>query len=148
VNHTGKPKAESRKLKAVLESVTVGGVEYAVTAGEARVLAELRIRFDMEREGRDLGGWFQAIELFPGKLMRAQMQRQTLRRLASRRLVKQQRAGGIERFAPVIHDVDERTCRRCACTESTACHHDDFGPCFWIEPDLCSHCEPNPRRAS
>jgi hypothetical protein len=28
----------------------------------------------------------------------------------------------------------------CGCTEDDACNHPGFGPCWWVEPDLCSHC--------
>lgn len=34
----------------------------------------------------------------------------------------------------------EPTCRVCGCTEDNACQDDDAGPCWWIEPGLCSHC--------
>ena len=33
-------------------------------------------------------------------------------------------------------------CRKCGCTSSHACEHPDFGACWWVEPDLCSHCSP------
>ncbi|RKQ95460.1 hypothetical protein [Maricaulis maris] len=39
-----------------------------------------------------------------------------------------------------------RACRQCGCTEIRACV-DERGPCWWAEPDLCSHCaapHPNP----
>ncbi len=29
-----------------------------------------------------------------------------------------------------------RKCRKCGCTEDNACP----GPCYWVEPDLCSAC--------
>jgi hypothetical protein len=31
-------------------------------------------------------------------------------------------------------------CRICGCTELTACLHEEAGPCWWVEHDLCSHC--------
>ena len=34
-----------------------------------------------------------------------------------------------------------RTCRACGCTESHACHNDIDGPCWWVQADLCSHCQ-------
>lgn len=37
-------------------------------------------------------------------------------------------------------------CRLCGCTETTACLT-EAGPCWWVEPDLCSACEPAARRA-
>ena len=33
------------------------------------------------------------------------------------------------------------TCRVCGCWEYDACWDEDAGACWWIEPDLCSHCE-------
>lgn len=32
------------------------------------------------------------------------------------------------------------TCRVCGCTADRACHLPEFGPCWWIEPNLCSYC--------
>jgi hypothetical protein len=31
-------------------------------------------------------------------------------------------------------------CRQCGCKENDACLHPDYGPCWWVEPNLCSHC--------
>lgn len=31
-------------------------------------------------------------------------------------------------------------CRVCGCTQSNPCYHPKYGYCFWVEPDLCSHC--------
>lgn len=31
-------------------------------------------------------------------------------------------------------------CRECGCTDHAACI-DDFAPCYWVEPDLCSACK-------
>ncbi len=28
-------------------------------------------------------------------------------------------------------------CRECGCTDLNPCE----GPCFWVEPDLCSRCQ-------
>ena len=33
-----------------------------------------------------------------------------------------------------------RTCRVCGCTDDHACVGLLVGPCYWIEPDLCSSC--------
>jgi hypothetical protein len=33
-----------------------------------------------------------------------------------------------------------RACRKCGCTETAACVN-AHGPCWWVAPDLCSHCE-------
>lgn len=35
----------------------------------------------------------------------------------------------------------ERTCRACGCTEPNACINHVDGACWWVEPDLCSHCK-------
>lgn len=32
------------------------------------------------------------------------------------------------------------TCRECGCWEFSACWDDEAGACWWVEPDLCSHC--------
>lgn len=38
----------------------------------------------------------------------------------------------------------KRTCRACGCTEdnSIQCIKKTGSPCYWVEPDLCSACEP------
>ena len=33
-----------------------------------------------------------------------------------------------------------RQCRVCVCWEFNACFDDVRGPCWWVGPDLCSHC--------
>ena len=33
-----------------------------------------------------------------------------------------------------------RRCRSCGCWDLNACWHEDYGACWWVEPDLCSHC--------
>ena len=33
------------------------------------------------------------------------------------------------------------TCRVCGCWEYAACWDDERGACWWVEPDLCSHCK-------
>jgi len=35
--------------------------------------------------------------------------------------------------------MSERKCRVCGCTDERACET-PAGPCFWVEPDLCSGC--------
>lgn len=41
----------------------------------------------------------------------------------------------------VIHvDHVARRCRICGCTQDHACVDPQFGRCWWIEADLCSHC--------
>ena len=32
------------------------------------------------------------------------------------------------------------SCRVCGCWEYNACPDEDFGACWWVEPDLCSAC--------
>ena len=32
------------------------------------------------------------------------------------------------------------SCRECGCWDWNACWHEDVGACWWVEPDLCSHC--------
>ncbi len=34
----------------------------------------------------------------------------------------------------------EQRCRVCGCSQDHACIDDEHGPCWWVEPDLCSHC--------
>lgn len=34
----------------------------------------------------------------------------------------------------------ERTCKHCGCNEKDACYHPEFGNCWWINEDECSHC--------
>lgn len=35
---------------------------------------------------------------------------------------------------------DDRQCRICSCTQNAACMDEEHGACWWVEPDLCSHC--------
>ena len=35
----------------------------------------------------------------------------------------------------------EWACRVCGCTNERACVDIELGPCWWVEDDLCSHCE-------
>ena len=37
--------------------------------------------------------------------------------------------------------MGEQKCRQCGCTDDRACVHADHGPCWWVEDDLCSHCQ-------
>lgn len=43
--------------------------------------------------------------------------------------------------------IEPCSCHHCGCTDMQACV-DERGPCWWVEPGLCSHCAwplPNPR---
>ena len=40
---------------------------------------------------------------------------------------------------PQLAQAGVQKCRRCGCTETTPCMTTD-GPCYWVEPDLCSAC--------
>lgn len=31
-------------------------------------------------------------------------------------------------------------CRSCGCWQHAACWDEEAGACWWVEPDLCSHC--------
>jgi hypothetical protein len=42
-----------------------------------------------------------------------------------------------------IGEEGSMACRVCGCTDDNACP----GGCFWVEPDLCSSCEPVARAA-
>jgi hypothetical protein len=33
------------------------------------------------------------------------------------------------------------TCRVCGCSQYDACDHPAHGSCWWVEVDLCSHCD-------
>lgn len=45
------------------------------------------------------------------------------------------------RSQPDNYAVLEGVCRVCGCTDSTPCTDPEtHGPCYWIEPDLCSAC--------
>lgn len=43
-------------------------------------------------------------------------------------------------MAPAAPPEGEPVCRVCGCWEFDACCDDERGPCWWVEPDLCSHC--------
>lgn len=48
---------------------------------------------------------------------------------------------GLTETGLVVHaDHVARRCRVCGCTDGLACFDLDHGACWWIEPDLCSHC--------
>lgn len=32
-------------------------------------------------------------------------------------------------------------CMLCGCDDDHACYVPEFGPCSWVAPELCSHCE-------
>jgi len=40
---------------------------------------------------------------------------------------------------PTITRTTPRKCRICGCTDNRACMS-SRGPCYWVEPDLCSGC--------
>ena len=44
-----------------------------------------------------------------------------------------------ELYAAVAEPVPG-VCRVCGCTHDNPCYHPSFGNCYWVEPDLCSHC--------
>lgn len=35
----------------------------------------------------------------------------------------------------------ERACKVCGCTEFNACMDSIHGACWWVGPNLCSHCD-------
>ncbi len=37
-----------------------------------------------------------------------------------------------------------QACRTCGCTDHNACVSPLRGACWWVEDDLCSHCESPP----
>ncbi len=41
----------------------------------------------------------------------------------------------------VFQVAGTRFCRECGCTDFDACVHPEHGACWWVEPDLCSHCK-------
>lgn len=42
---------------------------------------------------------------------------------------------------PGVERASHRACRVCGCTEHSACVDENKGNCWWVAPDLCSHCE-------
>lgn len=45
----------------------------------------------------------------------------------------------VEILLDLREDADSnRACRHCGCTDDRACE----GGCYWVEPDLCSACDP------
>lgn len=49
---------------------------------------------------------------------------------------------------PSLTEPAERVCRVCGCSDNDACYHDDYGNCYWVEKDLCSHCKYFPGEAT
>lgn len=41
-----------------------------------------------------------------------------------------------------------RTCRQCGCSPNDPCIHQQYGPCWWVEDDLCSHCKHWPNEST
>ena len=37
--------------------------------------------------------------------------------------------------------LNKRSCSSCGCTDSDGCYHPRHGSCWWVAPDLCSHCK-------
>lgn len=112
-----------------------------LTPAERRVLEDLETHVGMSGEG-----WVHPLRLYPdaGANRRPnRIGRELLYRLGRKKLVKVLRAGdGDEwRYTPIVQDVDEQTCRVCACTERNACYDEQAGPCHWVEADLCSQCQ-------
>lgn len=53
----------------------------------------------------------------------------------------------VEEFPRTPAPAGFPTCRVCGCWEYDACWDDDSGACWWVTPDLCSHCaarQPSP----
>lgn len=50
------------------------------------------------------------------------------------------RTMGLPGLAHFTGRAAELACRKCGCTEPDACV-DHRGPCWWVQYDLCSHCE-------
>ncbi|MEQ6169132.1 hypothetical protein AAOE16_18175 [Ekhidna sp. MALMAid0563] len=40
-----------------------------------------------------------------------------------------------------------RSCRHCGCHERDACYHPEFGNCWWVNDNECSHCIEVPGKA-
>lgn len=36
--------------------------------------------------------------------------------------------------------AEKRTCKHCGCHKLDACWHPEFGTCWWVNEDECSHC--------
>lgn len=39
------------------------------------------------------------------------------------------------------NEHEKRVCRVCGCSDDSACYSEEMGFCWWIEKDLCSHCD-------
>lgn len=35
---------------------------------------------------------------------------------------------------------EDQKCRKCGCTQEDSCVDKKGNPCYWVEPNLCSHC--------
>lgn len=52
----------------------------------------------------------------------------------------------LNQFIPEIEPANQitvetnRSCKVCGCTQLDACYHEEQGNCWWVQPDLCSHC--------
>lgn len=59
------------------------------------------------------------------------------------RAVQEQLTGLTALAATQLHIATDgaRSCRVCGCTEDNACVDDERGACWWVDADLCSHCE-------
>lgn len=52
-----------------------------------------------------------------------------------------------EMLRTIYSDEEPQRCHKCGCNNDAACWHADFGNCWWVETDLCSHCELVPGEA-
>jgi hypothetical protein len=65
--------------------------------------------------------------------------RRTIRSAQARNDPKYRSTGKRVKTPPITLAISARACRTCGCTDNNACMTDD-GPCWWVEPDLCSAC--------
>lgn len=49
-------------------------------------------------------------------------------------------AGGLVTYAEPATIMGERYCSECGCAQFDACTHPEHGNCWWVGPNLCSHC--------
>jgi activating signal cointegrator 1 len=40
-----------------------------------------------------------------------------------------------------LWEFDEHICYKCGCSAFDACTDPNYGPCWWVGPNLCSHCK-------
>lgn len=60
-----------------------------------------------------------------------------------REVAKRANEAALQRMLGNVEIALDRACRKCGCTETNACWHEELGNCRWVSSDLCNACAPD-----